>query len=58
MTSVRFARYVLLDAWLVPLADGWRFPTHVVEPMRNYRGEFAVLMWREALNVSAEMADS
>ena len=44
-----FTRYVLADAWLVPLAQGWHFPSHIVEPIGNYRGAFAVLMWRDRL---------
>lgn len=41
-----YTRYFLRDSWLIALSDGWRFPTHVVEPITNYRGDFAVLMWR------------
>jgi hypothetical protein len=36
-----------LDGWLVKLAEGWRFPRFVVEPMQGHHGAYSVLLEKE-----------
>jgi hypothetical protein len=39
--------YVPLNGWLVKLAEGWRFPGMIVEPMQGHHGFWSVLMERD-----------
>ena len=39
--------YAPLSGFVRRLAQGWRFPRHVVEPMAGHHGRFAVLLVRD-----------
>lgn len=41
-------RYVLLDRFLLALAEGWQFSSWIVQPMHGHHGAYSVLMERAA----------
>jgi len=39
--------YAPVERWLALLADGWRFPDDIAQPMHGPHGAWSVFMWRQ-----------
>ena len=40
------AAYILVDRFLIALADGWRFTDDIAEPIQAHHGVYSCIMWR------------